>query len=205
MHWLLSFLRLTFVNVFVQQGSFTQCFSIAACSISVCVMPCCYSQLPPAQHVGGKGRDFLLGRKNQIEFTSNVPAGVVLSLYVFTASLQSCLLLYIIYQMPISLHAISCLATAGKMSCVLFTKLCQYLYCIHSFTTCYALFCHREWVNASAGEGMSHRLCSLFQDLQEPEMKWHHDFQNIFQPYPWQRPLAEEHVPCHIPARKLEK
>lgn len=67
---------------------------------------------------------FCWGGKIKLNLPLIVPAGVVLSLYVFTASLQSCLLLYIIYQMPISLHAISCLAMAGKMSCVLFTKLC---------------------------------------------------------------------------------
>lgn len=38
----------------------------------------------------------------------------VLSFYVFIASVLSCLLLYVIYQISISLHAISCLVMAGK-------------------------------------------------------------------------------------------
>lgn len=38
----------------------------------------------------------------------------VLSFYVFIASVLSCLLLYVRYQISVSLHAISCLVMAGK-------------------------------------------------------------------------------------------
>lgn len=38
----------------------------------------------------------------------------VLSFYVFIASVLSCFLLYVIYQISISLHAISCSVMAGK-------------------------------------------------------------------------------------------
>lgn len=54
----------------------------------------------------------------------------VLSFYVFIASVLSCLLLYVIYQISVSLHAISCLVGRKEMSFVCFSLSCIISYCI---------------------------------------------------------------------------